>query len=87
MQPHRSRIRAAHRRDFLPGLHVLTVVHQHGVIMRIRSDVVLTVLNHDEITIAPQLITDVNHLPGSGGINRCTARSRDINAFIAAVRG
>ncbi len=75
MQTHRRRIRAAHRGDLLPGFHVLTVVHQHGVIMRIGSDVVLTVLNHDEVAIAPQLIADIDHLPRSGRINRRTARS------------
>jgi hypothetical protein len=32
--------------------------------VRIGRDVVFAMLNHDQVTVAAQLVTDVNHLPG-----------------------
>lgn len=83
MQLHRVRPGIAHRRNLLPRLHVLPVVHQHCVVMRVGRDVVLAMFNHDQITVPAQLITDVYHLSCAGSVDRRTARRRNIYPFVA----
>src|SRR5690606_2014810 len=65
VQLHRIRPGTAHGRNLLPRLHVLTIIDQHRVVMRIRRNVVLTMLNHDLVTVSTKLVTDLDHLPGA----------------------
>lgn len=87
MQRHGIGAGAAHSRNLLPRLHVLPVIHQHCVVMGIGGDVVLTVLNHDQIAITPQLIADIDNFARIGSIHRCASGAGDINAFVSPFCG
>ena len=72
MQANRCRIRAPHSGDFLPSLHALPIIYQHRVIMGVSRNVIFTVFNHDEITVATQLVAHILHLSCTRGVKRCT---------------
>lgn len=85
MQAHRIGVATSHRGYLLANLHVLTVIDHHFVIMGIGADVILTVFNHDQITVAAELITDVHHFTGPCRIDRLAARAGNINPLITAI--
>lgn len=40
--------------------------------MGVSRNVIFTVFNHDEITVATQLVAHIHHLSCTRGVNRCT---------------
>lgn len=76
---------ATHSANLLPCLHILAIACHCGVVMGIGGDKILAMLNHDQVAIATQLVTDIHHLTLGVGVNGLTTYSSNINALVTAI--
>ena len=66
----------------LPLLHVFPFLHQDAPVVRVRTQVVLIVVDDNQIAVTQQPVTGINHVSIGGSLHRVTGISGNINAFV-----
>ncbi len=77
------RTRITHLRDFLPLSHGVTLFHEPFAVMAIGAEETLIMFDNDELPVAHQPGTAVDHLTRGSGLDCLTRPPADVYAVIS----
>src|SRR5438105_14758448 len=83
MQLHAVGVARAHLRDFLSLAHRLVFLHQQGLVVRVRGQIRVVVLEDDQVAVAAQARACVDDTPVGGRQHGITGLAADVEALVA----
>ena len=76
----------AHLRDLLSARYMHSFLHQHPVVIGVRSQVVSAMFDDDELSVTTEPAPGIDDLTFGRGINGRTERTRDVETPVAGLR-